>query len=98
MNRKKVIGLSVCVFGVSGLLTVTAMAQSSGSKAFGNNYHINFDRPEAWGLKYFASTTLLSGLQPVEPAEGHRVGAITLGFEMGWMPTLDAGQERIGFN
>jgi hypothetical protein len=98
MNRKKVIRLFVCVLGVSGLLTVTAMAQSSGANAFGKNYHVSFDRPEAWGLKYFSSTTLLSGLQPLEPAEGHRVGAVTLGFEMGWMPTLDAGQERIGFN
>jgi hypothetical protein len=76
------------------------MAQSGATAAVNlhNNYHVSFDRPEAWGLKYFASTTLLSGLQPLEPSEGHRVGAISLGFEMGWLPTLDAGQERIGFN
>ncbi|HEX8985669.1 MAG TPA: hypothetical protein VF767_09565, partial [Bryobacteraceae bacterium] len=65
---------------------------------FNNTYHIGFDRPEAWGLKYFASTTLLSGLQPPEPAEGYRVGSVTIGFELGWLPALDAGQRRIGFN
>ncbi len=62
------------------------------------NYHLSFNRPEAWGLKYFASTTLLSGLQPPPPAEGYRVGSVTVAFETGWLPTLDAGQRRIGFN
>jgi hypothetical protein len=96
-NRKRAIGIFVCVFGVTSVLTVKAMAQPVAG-GLNNNYHVSFDRPEAWGLKYFASTSLLSGLQPPEPAEGHRVGAITLGFELGWLPTLDAGQERIGFN
>jgi hypothetical protein len=49
-------------------------------------------------LKYFASTSLLSGLLPPEPPEGHRFGSITVGFEMGWLPELDEGQRRIGFN
>jgi hypothetical protein len=62
------------------------------------NYHLGFERPEAWGLKYFASTTMLSGLQPPEPAEARRVGSVTLSLELGWVPQLDAGQERIGFN
>src|SRR5712691_11447028 len=100
----------VCVMGVAGVLTMNAMAQygggggtgaggaAAGAYRFQNNYHVGFDRPEAWGLKYFASTSLLSGLQPPEPAEGHRIGSITVGFELGWLPTLDEGQRRIGFN
>jgi len=64
---------------------------------FNSNYHIGFDRPEAWGLKYFASTSLLSGLPQVESSEGHRVGSISIGFESGWLPQLDAGQRQIGF-
>jgi hypothetical protein len=64
---------------------------------FHSSYHIGFDRPEAWGLKYFASTSLLSGL-PVPEAEDHRVGSISLGLEVGWLPSLDAGQRQIGFN
>jgi len=62
------------------------------------NFHVGFDRPEAWGLKYFVSETMLSGLQPPESSEQRRIGAVTLGIELGSMPTLDAGQQRIGFN
>jgi hypothetical protein len=65
---------------------------------FHSNYHVGFDRPEAWGLKYFASSTLLSGLQPPEPDEGYHTGSVSVAVELGWLPTLDAGQQRIGFN
>jgi hypothetical protein len=58
---------------------------------FHSNYHIGFDRPEAWGLKYFASTSLLSGL-PVPEAEENRVGSISVGFEVDSLLSLDAGQ------
>src|SRR5947199_10413331 len=75
----------------------TAGAGTAGAN-FRNNYHLGFERPEAWGLKYFASTSLLSGLQPPEPPEGHRIGSISLGLELGWLPALDEGQRRIGFN
>jgi hypothetical protein len=93
----KLLGRLALVGGAIGLLGVTATAQS-GTNTFGNNYHVGFERPEAWGLKYFASTTLLSGLQPPVPAESHRAGSITVGIEMGWIPTLDEGQRRVGFN
>src|SRR5690348_13509505 len=43
---------------------------------FHSNYHIGFDKPEAWGLKYFASTSLLSGLQPPAPPEGYHLGSV----------------------
>lgn len=107
LNRKRTIGSVVCVVGLTGILTFNATAQSgtaAGANTFGKNYHVSFDRPEAWGLKYFASTTLLSGLQPPEPPEPAEAPArrfirsFALGFELGWLPTLDAGQMRIGFN
>jgi hypothetical protein len=60
---------------------------------------MRFDSPEAWALKYFASSTLLSGLQPPEPlVEGRRTGSITVGFEAGWMPALTAEQATVGFS
>ena len=94
--------LVVGVIGVTSVLSVRAVVQGggtvSGATPFGNNYHLGFERPEAWGLKYFASTTLLSGLATPEPIEGHRVGSIAVGFELGWLPALDAGQQQIGFN
>src|SRR4051794_8413935 len=84
-----------------GLVTlgVNAGAQNSTSGAynFHNNYHIGLERREAWGLKYFASASLLSGL-PAPPAEHFGIGSITVGLEMDWVPQLDAGQQRIGFN
>ncbi len=95
--NKKILGMIVCM-GASGVLAVNAMAQSGGTTVFNSTSHIGFDRPEAWGLKYFASTSLLSGLQPPESPEDHRIGSINLAFEIDWVPTLDAGQSRIGFN
>jgi hypothetical protein len=75
------------------------MAQrGGGGTSLINNYHVGFDRPEAWGLKYFASTSLLSGLPPPESPAGRRTGSLTVGLELGWLPALDAGQRRIGFN
>jgi hypothetical protein len=75
-----------------------AGAGASSASSFNSNYHISFNRPEAWALKYFASTSLLNGLQPPEPPEGQRFGSITVGLETDWLPSLDAGQRRIGFN
>jgi hypothetical protein len=58
---------------------------------FHSSYHVGFDSPEGWGLKYFASTTLLNGLQPPAESEEHRVGSVNVGLDLGWIPTLDAG-------
>jgi hypothetical protein len=56
---------------------------------------LEFDRPEAWALKYFISTTALSGL---EVPEETRPGSIGLGIESGWIPTLTDAQQRVGFD
>lgn len=58
----------------------------------------DFDSPEGWALKHFASATLLTGLQPPDSAEERRAGSLTLGFEIGWLPALDAGQAHVGFS
>jgi len=82
--------------GTSGAASTTTGA--TGAYALHNNYHIGFERPESWGLKYFSSMSLLSGLPAVPPPEGYHVGSITVGLETDWIPNLDAGQQRIGFN
>ena len=98
--------------GMFGLLAIPFALQAqygggmppagSGSGAavgvLNRNYHIGFERPEAWGLKYFDSASLLSGLPAPPEAEANRFGTVTIGLESDWLPMLDAGQERIGFN
>ncbi len=94
--------------GCLAVLAVSARAQYTGgatgtsapaaSNVFGKNYHISFERPEAWGMKYFASVSLLSGL-PVPPSnEGNHFGSFSVGIETDWLPQLDAGQQHIGFS
>lgn len=94
------IRLLLCAVAVTGMLSVNAIAQSGSGSGFNlnKNYHISFERPEAWGLKYFISTSLLSGLQPPDVSEVHRAGSISVGLETDWIPALDDGQRRIGFN
>ena len=89
--------MRVSTIGLYGLLTAAAIAQPGATPILHNNYHVGFDRPEAWGLKYFSSASLLSGLPPA-PVEEHRAGSVTVGLEMDWLPSLDAGQRMIGFN
>jgi hypothetical protein len=61
--------------------------------------HVGFNSPEGWALKYYASATLFSGLQPPEPlVEGRQIGSVTFGLEMGWLPTLSADRARVGFS
>jgi hypothetical protein len=56
---------------------------------------ISFDRPEAWALKYFTSTMLLSGLGVPDIVQP---GSIRIGFEFGSIPALSPTQARVGFN
>lgn len=78
--------------------TTGTMSTITNSAEYHNNYHISFERPEAWGLKYFASMSLLSGLPAPAFSESNKPGTISIGLEMDWLPQLDAGQQRIGFN
>lgn len=56
---------------------------------------LDFDRPEAWAMKFFASASLLTSLGDVERREP---GSIALGFEAMSLPHLDRGQRTVGFN
>ena len=59
---------------------------------------VDFDSTEGWGLKYFTSATLMTGLQPPDsPLERRGVGSLTLGLETGWLPDLTAERARVGF-
>lgn len=56
--------------------------------------HLDFDEPEAWALKYFASASLLTGLGAVERRPP---GAVELGLELLQIPDLDREQRTVGF-
>jgi hypothetical protein len=96
MSKSRILPITFCVLAI---LPSAASAQSAGGTTiFNGNYHIGFERPEAWGLKYFASASLLSGMPAPASGEGLHAGSISVGFEMDSLPQLNAGQERIGFD
>ncbi len=55
---------------------------------------LEFDAPESWAMKYYASLALLTGMG-VPEAMG--AGRIDLGFEGGLVPQLSEEQRRVGF-
>lgn len=56
---------------------------------------LDFDRPEAWAMKYFTSLALLTGLGAPRTLEP---GSIEIGFEGGYIPSLSDDEQRVGFN
>ena len=85
-------------YWVVGLAVAVLMASGSGTRAQETTElteELDFDRPESWGMKYFASLGLLTGMGVPE-----RMGAggLALGFEGGLVPQLSDEQRRIGFN
>jgi len=80
-------------------LVGAACALTGGANAQSTVQHLSFDSPEAWALKYFTSSTLLSGLQPPEEVDEVRgTGSITVGLETGWLPALNPERARVGFS
>lgn len=57
--------------------------------------NVDFDRPEAWAMKYFASVALFTGFTP---PENRRPGSLEIGVEAGWVPHLSAAERTVGFN
>src|SRR3972149_991682 len=55
---------------------------------------LEFDAPESWAMKYFASLALLTGMGGPEAIGA---GKIDLGFEGGFVPQLSEEQRRVGF-
>jgi hypothetical protein len=84
--------ISSCITLMSLLLLASPAASR---EVIGGTEDLEFDRPESWAMKYFASVSLMTSLgvpQALEP------GAVQLGFEGGWVPELSDEQRRVGFN
>ena len=53
-----------------------------------------WDRPEAWAMKYFTAVSMMGGYAASEELDR---GAISIGFEAGWVPSLSEDERRVGF-
>ncbi|MBI4906113.1 MAG: hypothetical protein HY820_20940 [Acidobacteria bacterium] len=86
----------LCFLGV--LLPITAPGQTPARSS--TNRHVGFDTPEAWAMKYFTSVSLMSGLQPPPSTleVPHKVGSLTAGLEMSWLPELSTERATVGFS
>ncbi len=56
---------------------------------------LDFNRPESWAMKYYASLTLLTGMGV--PRE-RQAGEVDLAFEGGSVPQLSIEERRVGFD
>ncbi len=78
-------------------LAVTAACATPAGAQFVNRdtETLEFDRPESWGMKYYASLALLTSMGVPEK---RAKGTIDLGFEGSYVPQLSDEERRIGFN
>ncbi|HEX6200132.1 MAG TPA: hypothetical protein VF150_07715 [Thermoanaerobaculia bacterium] len=56
---------------------------------------LDFDRPEAWAMKWFASSTLFTGLGAPRDRQPWE---LEVGLEGGWLPSLSEEERRVGFD
>jgi len=56
---------------------------------------LDFDRPESWAMKYFASATLMTGMGPPRDLG---LGHVRLALDGGWIPYVDRAQRTVGFD
>lgn len=76
-------------------LAMTLLAESASAQPLIEaTEELEFDAPESWAMKYYASLALLTGMG-VPEAMG--TGRIDLGFEGGFVPQLSEEQRRVGF-
>jgi hypothetical protein len=68
---------------------------ASAQPAVAADQALDFDRPESWAMKYFASVSLPTTTRPPRPVPA---GAIDVGFEGGLVPRLSDEKRRVGFN
>lgn len=90
MNRRAL--LPIAAIAVAAALSANL---TSAQTVVEQTQEVDFARPEAWAMKYFASVTLLTSFAPPRAIEP---GAFDLGLELGWIPALSEDQRRVGFN
>jgi len=89
-ERRRPAGSSLLAFAL-----LLAALPAAGQPVIRDDENLDFDRPEAWALKYFTSVSLLTGFGVPEE---RRAGSLELGLELSWIPDLDARQRQVGFS
>jgi len=81
--------------GVVILLCLSSLEIAVAQSQIQFDEELDFDRPEAWAMKYFASVSLFTGLgvpRNLPP------GSVDLGLELDWVPSLSEAERTVGFN
>lgn len=76
------------------LTLLLATTPSFGQQVIEFTETLDFDRPESWAMKYFASLSILTGMGVPEALDP---GGVSLGFEGGIVPYLTEAQQTVGF-
>lgn len=82
-------------FALGAVLAVAPAAPARAQVVVATTETLDFDRPESWGMKYYASLALLTSMGVPEKRAG---GTIDLGFEGSYVPQMSDEQRRIGFH
>ena len=78
------------------LVVLMASAAPAGAQSMlADTETLAFDRPEAWGMKYYTSLALLTSMGVPERKTR---GQLDIGFEGGHVPQLSDAERRLGFN
>jgi hypothetical protein len=87
-------GLAAAALAVTVLAVLAVPAAGQEPPVLDITEELDFEDPESWAMAWFGSVTVLTGFgvpQPLEP------GALELGLEAGWVPSLSEEQRRVGF-
>src|SRR5262245_19664527 len=77
-------------------LAVLATAATAGAlEALSGKQQLDFDRPESWAMKYYASLTLMTSLGPPRPL---KLGQVRIAVEGEWIPEVSDDKRVVGFN
>ncbi len=85
-----VVVMAVVIFGLA-MFSGVSFAQGADDPV----EQIDFDRPESWVMKYFASVTIPTQMGPPEV---RLPWSTDVDLELGWIPHLSEEQRRVGFN
>jgi opacity protein-like surface antigen len=76
------------------VLAATTAAPARAQFVVAETETLDFDRPESWGSKYYASLALLTSMGAPEK---RAAGQVDLGFEGSYVPQMSDEERRIGF-